>query len=80
MKKINFCLAAFALSLLLSGCGMARDGFIGEMPETREPIESPYITSTPVPTDRPTDTHMTDGNDTEEMPASDKNADKETGK
>ena len=70
MKKIKFCLAAVVLSLLLSGCGMARDGFIEETPsETREPIESPYITTTPRPTERPSDTQMTGNDSTEQTPA-----------
>lgn len=70
MKKIKFCLAAAVLSLLLSGCGMARDGFIEEKPsKTREPIESPYITATPRPTERPSETQMTGNDSTEETPA-----------
>jgi len=70
MKKIKFCVAAAMLSLLLSGCGMARDGIIEEKPaETREPIESPYITTTPRPTERPADKQMTGGDSTEETPA-----------
>ncbi len=73
MKKIKFCVAAVALSLLLSGCGMARDGIIEEKPaETREPIESPYITTTPRPTERPADTQMTGGDSSEETPAPDR--------
>ena len=70
MKKIKFCLAAVVLSLLLSGCGMARDGLIEEKPsEMREPIESPYITTTPRPTDKPSDTQITGNDSTEETPA-----------
>ena len=73
MKKIKFCLTAVVLSLLLSGCGMARDGFIEEKPtETREPIDSPYITTTPRPTERPADTQMTGGDSAEGTPAPDR--------
>ena len=70
MKKIKFCLVAAVLSLFLSGCGMARDGLIEEKPsEMREPIESPYITTTPRPTDKPSDTQITGNDSTEETPA-----------
>lgn len=49
MKKIKFCLAAAILSLsVLSGCGMARDGYIEDRPyNTPAPIESPAVTTAP---------------------------------
>ena len=49
MKKIKFCLAAAILSLsVLSGCGMARDGYIEELPaRTPAPTESPAVTAAP---------------------------------
>ena len=63
MKKIKSSLAALLLSLVfLSGCGMARDGYIGELPEqTHAPMESPYLDVSP----RPSDMHRDD--DTETM-------------
>lgn len=81
MKKIKFCLAAVMLSLLLSGCGMARDGFIEETPhETREPVQSPYITTTPRPTERPADTQMNNGGTADTTPAPNGETETETGK
>lgn len=55
MKKLKICVAAAAVSaLLLSGCGMARDGFVRDNPEpTLAPVESPYITASPKPTEKP---------------------------
>ena len=52
MKKIKFCLAVAILAAsVLSGCGMARDGYIEDLPaETLAPIETPFVTSTPRPT------------------------------
>ncbi len=57
MKKIKFCLAAAILSLfVLSGCGMARDGYIEDRPpQTATPVESPAVTSTPRPSQKPSD-------------------------
>lgn len=57
MKKIKFCLAAAILSLaVLSGCGMASDGFIEDAPErTAAPIESPAVTASPLPSKKPAD-------------------------
>ena len=73
MKKIKFCLAAAILATaLLSGCGMARDGYIEDLPaQTTAPVETPFVTSTPRPTKKPaTDAPM--GDDTvEETPLPD---------
>ena len=65
MKKIKICIAAAVISAsLLSGCGMARDGYINDTTEpTRAPMESPYITATPRPTERPSQNNGT-GNGT----------------
>ncbi len=62
MKKIKFCLAAAILSLaVLSGCGMAEDGFIEERPtQTPAPIESPAVTSTPRPAKTPSEKDAAD--------------------
>ena len=53
MKKIKSCLAGLLLSLVfLSGCGMARDGYIEDLPaQTNAPMESPYIHVSPLPSD-----------------------------
>ena len=55
MKKIRFCLAAAILSLfVLSGCGMAEDGFVEDRPyQTIAPTGSPVVTSTPRPAKKP---------------------------
>lgn len=57
MKKIRFYLAAAILALsVLSGCGMARDGYIEDAPHvTTAPIESPYLPASPMPTKAPAD-------------------------
>ena len=57
MKKIKFCLAAAILSLaVLSGCGMAQDGYIEDRPsQTIAPIEKPAATAAPKPTKKPGD-------------------------
>ena len=57
MKKIKFCLAAAILSLaVLSGCGMAQDGYIEDRPsQTTAPVESPAVTSTPRPSSKPSE-------------------------
>ena len=57
MKKIKFCLAAAILSLsVLSGCGLARDGYIEDLPpQTAAPIETPAVASTPRPSKKPTE-------------------------
>lgn len=69
MKKFKFCLAAAMLSLMLCGCGMEGDGLVTDLPrETRAPVESPYLTSTPRPTDRPIGLDEEDDTDTEETP------------
>ena len=70
MKKIKFCLVACVLSFMLCGCGMEGDGLVTDLPrETHAPVESPYITSTPRPTDRPMGMDNTDGSNTDETPA-----------
>ena len=53
MKKTKSCLACLLLSLVyLSGCGMARDGYIEDLPaQTHAPMESPYIDVSPLPSD-----------------------------
>ncbi len=73
MKKIKFCLAAAILSLsVLSGCGMARDGYIEDLPaQTIAPIESPVPTSTPRPTKKPSDKDNTGDVSIEETPSPD---------
>ncbi len=61
MKKTKLYLAAAILSLsILSGCGMARDGYIEDTPaQTLAPIESPAVATTPRPSKKPAE------NDTE---------------
>ncbi len=73
MKKFKFCLAAAVLAAaLLSGCGMARDGYIEDEPaQTLAPVETPFVTSTPKPTKKPTENGMTDPALTEETPLPD---------
>ena len=70
MKKIKFCVAAAILSLsVLSGCGMARDGYIEDLPEqTVAPIESPAVSITPRPPTPPADTATADPPPAEETP------------
>ena len=60
MKKIKFCVAAAILSLsVLSGCGMAEDGYIEDRPsQSIAPIESPAVTSTPRPAKTPSEKDM----------------------
>ena len=55
MKKLKICLAVAILSLsVLSGCGMARDGYIEDYPaQTIAPIETPSVTKTPKPSQTP---------------------------
>ena len=55
MKKIKFCLAAAILAAtVLSGCGMARDGYIEDYPaQTAAPIETPLVTVSPKPEKNP---------------------------
>ena len=62
MSKIKFCLASLALAAaLLSGCGMARDGYIEDLPaQTLAPLETPFVTSTPKPTKKPAENGVTD--------------------
>ena len=73
MKKIKFCLAAVALAAaLLSGCGMARDGYIEDYPaETITPLETPFVATTPKPTKKPAENGLTDPALTEETPLPD---------
>ena len=73
MRKIKFCLAAVVLATaLLSGCGMARDGYIEDLPaETPAPLETPFVTVTPKPTKKPAENGMTDPALTEETPLPD---------
>ncbi len=62
MKKKKSCLTALLLSLtVLSGCGMAEDGYIEDRPaQTRAPMESPYLSPSPLPTDTPLDEETAD--------------------
>ena len=73
MKKIKFCVAAAILSLsVLSGCGMARDGYIEDLPaQTVAPIESPAVTSTPRPTKKPAEKDTAENAPAEETPTPD---------
>lgn len=73
MKKIKLCLAAAILAAsVLSGCGMARDGYIEDLPaETLAPIETPYVTSTPRPTKKPAEDASRDDKIVEETPLPD---------
>ena len=73
MKKIKFCLAAAILSLsVLSGCGMARDGYIEDLPaQTVAPIESPAVTSTPRPAKKPAENRPADDEFVEGTPLPD---------
>ena len=73
MRKIKFCLAAVVLATaLLSGCGMARDGYIEDLPaQTPAPLETPFVTITPKPTKRPAENGITDPSLTEETPLPD---------
>ena len=73
MKKIKFCLAAAILSMaVLSGCGMARDGYIEDEPATTAaPIESPFVTSTPRPSKKPSENGMAGNETVEETPLPD---------
>ena len=73
MKKIKFCVAAAILSMaVLSGCGMARDGYIEDYPaETIAPLETPFVTSTPRHTKNPAENRQTDDAFAEETPFSD---------
>ena len=55
MKKIKSCLvillAAFSF---LSGCGMVENGYIEDKnAPTQAPMESPYISASPLPTLKP---------------------------
>ncbi len=73
MKKIKFCLAAAVLATtLLSGCGMARDGYIEDLPaQTPTPVETPFVTSTPRPTKKPASDASTGEKTVEETPLPD---------
>ena len=70
MRKIKFCLASVMLAAaLLSGCGMARDGYIEDLPaQTPAPLETPFVTITPKPTKNPAENGMADPNLAEETP------------
>lgn len=83
MKKIRFYLAAAILALsVLSGCGMARDGYIEDEPHvTTAPIESPYLPASPVPTKAPADEKPTqDGASNGSTNGSGAGTDADTGK
>ncbi len=73
MKKIRFCLAAAILSLaVLSGCGMARDGYIEDRPaQTVAPIESPAVTTSPQPSKKPMEKDTAGNTPVEETPVPD---------
>lgn len=73
MKKIKFCLAAAILSLsVLSGCGMAQDGYIEERPsQTIAPMESPAITIAPRATNRPSEKDTSENTTVEQTPMPD---------
>ena len=60
MKKFKICLAAAILSLaVLSGCGMAEDGYIEDEPaHSAAPIESPAVTTTPRPAKTPDESDL----------------------
>lgn len=83
MKKKKFCLAGTILALaVLSGCGMARDGYIQDRPSsplpTVAPMESPYISASPMPTQTPSDNQKTDMNTPQETPAPEQKQTEET--
>lgn len=63
MKKIKFYLAVALFSMaLLSGCGMARDGYIEDRPaQTVAPIETPAVTNMPKATQKPEQTPAGNG-------------------
>lgn len=73
MKQIKFCIAAAILSMaVLSGCGMARDGYIEDHPaETIAPLETPFVTITPQPSKKPVENRPTDNGFVEETPLPD---------
>ena len=73
MRKIKFCLAAVALAAaLLSGCGMARDGYIEDLPaQTSAPLETPFVTGMPKPTKKPAENGLTDPYLVQETPLPD---------
>ena len=73
MKKIKFCLAAAILSLsVLSGCGLARDGYIEDQSaSTAAPIETPAVTSTPRPTKKPSEKDTAENDPVAETPLPD---------
>ena len=70
MKKFKFCLASVVLAAaLLSGCGMARDGYIEDEPaQTIAPVETPFVATTPKPTKKPAENGMTDPDLADESP------------
>lgn len=83
MKKKRFCLAAAILALsVLSGCGMARDGYVEDSPSvslpTAAPMESPYISASPMPTKNPVTDRDTDNGAVKETPEPEQNQDRET--
>ena len=73
MKKIKFCLAAAILSLaVLSGCGMASDGYIEDRPvHTAAPIETPAVTTAPQPSKKPVEKDPAGNSPAEESPMPD---------
>ncbi len=73
MKKFKFCLAAAILSLaVLSGCGMAEDGYIEDRPaHTTAPIESPAVTTSPQPAKKPAEKDTAGTGSVEETPIPD---------
>ena len=70
MNKLKFRAAAAILSLaVLSGCGMARDGYIEDPPaETLAPVETPFVTGTPRSEKKPAENGMTDDGLADETP------------
>ena len=73
MKKIKFCVAAAVLSaLVLSGCGLARDGYIEEHPDHMlTPAETPFVTTAPETQKKPAEKRPAEEDITPETPEPD---------
>lgn len=83
MKRKRLALAGTILALtVLSGCGMARDGYIEDTPAaprpTTAPMESPYISASPMPSERPSTDRDTEKESVRETPMPEQNQDRET--